>query len=95
MMYRLFALAGISTIVLGSAIQKPLHESNQQAPLIAQSKELVSSTALESHITKDNLLKRAKTLFKIAEHGIEEYNHPTRVIGSKGTFPNPIDSSTN
>lgn len=94
-MYRLFALAGISTLVLGSAIQKPLHESDHQAPLISHSKELVSSTALEAQITKENLLKRAKTLFKIAEHGIEEYNHPTRVIGSKGKFPIPTDSSVN
>jgi aminopeptidase Y len=32
-----------------------------------------------------NLLDRAKVLYSLAERGIDEYNHPTRVIGSKGT----------
>jgi hypothetical protein len=81
-MYRLLSLVGISSVVAASAIQQPLHEPASQTPI--NTKELVSSTTLEAHITQKNLLERAKHLFKIAELGAEEYNHPTRVIGSKG-----------
>jgi hypothetical protein len=86
-MYRLLSLVSAASLVAASAIQQPLRES--ETPLIS-TKELVSSTALEAHITKENLLDRAKQLFKIAELGAEEYNHPTRVIGSKGTPRPPL-----
>ncbi|KAL4892210.1 hypothetical protein BDV59DRAFT_54611 [Aspergillus ambiguus] len=62
--------------------QVPFSQSAIQAP--AAVKELVSSEALQSHVDADNLLKRARDLYKIAELGIDEYNHPTRVIGSQG-----------
>jgi aminopeptidase Y len=79
----LISLIPLTTLVASSAIQQPLHEaSNFQAPLT--SKPLVSSTALQDHIASDNLLKRAKKLFEIAQLGVAEYNHPTRVIGSDG-----------
>ncbi|KAE8354345.1 hypothetical protein BDV28DRAFT_85783 [Aspergillus coremiiformis] len=73
----------IGTLLLGEvgAVQLPLFKS--QLPITAD-KELVSSAALQSHVKAENLLKRAKELYKIAEQGQEEYNHPTRVIGSKG-----------
>lgn len=48
---------------------------------------LISSSALQNDIQVENLLHRAKQLSKIADLGIDEYNHPTRVIGSKGTCP--------
>ncbi|KAF2810460.1 Zn-dependent exopeptidase [Mytilinidion resinicola] len=66
-----------------SALQIPF-----LGPLIPQNaitkKPLVSSEAIQADISSKALLKRAKELFKIAELGIDEYNHPTRVIGSKG-----------
>lgn len=86
-MYRFISFVGISSLAAAAVIQQPLIESDPQTPLIGTSKELVSSKALEAHITQKNLLKRAKELFRIAELGADDYNHPTRVIGSKGKLP--------
>ncbi|KFY13813.1 hypothetical protein V492_03029 [Pseudogymnoascus sp. VKM F-4246] len=44
----------------------------------------VTSDALEQLINPDNLFKRAEQLLEIAKLSVEEYGHPTRVIGSKG-----------
>ncbi|PWY69061.1 aromatic prenyltransferase [Aspergillus heteromorphus CBS 117.55] len=51
---------------------------------IAADKPLISSPLLQEQVKAENLLHRARQLYKIAELGQEEYNHPTRVIGSKG-----------
>lgn len=84
-MHSILLLVALSSLAAASIPQQPLvYSSNAEAPLISSSKQLVSSDALESHITKENLLKRAKELEAIAQEGINEYNHPTRVIGSKG-----------
>ncbi|KAE8154628.1 hypothetical protein BDV25DRAFT_103267 [Aspergillus avenaceus] len=76
-----------AALLLGEAgaIQLPLFQSRPktQAHLTAD-RELVSSSAYQGQVKADNLLKRAKELYKIAELGEPEYNHPTRVIGSKG-----------
>ncbi|RYO76876.1 hypothetical protein DL766_008103 [Monosporascus sp. MC13-8B] len=65
-----------------------------QKPLVAQEdlpsagkmldRPLVDSEELQAKITKDNLLARAKELYEIAKLSEDEYNHPTRVIGSHG-----------
>jgi hypothetical protein len=82
-MRSLLSLIPFTTLAASSALQQPLHEApNSQTPL--SSKPLVNSTTLQDHITSDNLLKRAKKLFEIAQLGVAEYNHPTRVIGSDG-----------
>jgi hypothetical protein len=82
-MIRIISLLALSALATASVIQHPLNDGfGSQAPL--SSKPLVSSEALEGHITSKNLLKRAKKLFEIAELGAAEYNHPTRVIGSSG-----------
>lgn len=47
-------------------------------------KHLVDTKALQATINEDNLLARAKQLFKIAKLSLDDYNHPTRVIGSVG-----------
>ena len=47
-------------------------------------KPLVDSEALQATISTDALLSRAKHLFKIARLSEDEYNRPTRVIGSVG-----------
>lgn len=69
------------------ASQLPLFEpaSTPQIPLGAK-KELVSSQSLQDRIHADSLFERAKKLYSIAELGETEYNHPTRVIGSRGFF---------
>lgn len=72
-----------------SAAQLPLIQTSQipqspQIPVAAGEKHLVSSDALQEQIDPASLLQRAKTLYHIAEQGIDEFNHPTRVIGSRG-----------
>ena len=86
-MYNLLPLISLSTLTGAAIIQQQLplvQNAHSEAPLISSPEELVSSTSLEAHITKEGLLKRAKHLYKIAEKGLPEYNHPTRVIGSEG-----------
>lgn len=82
-----------AALLLGgaSAVQLPLYPpySIPQSPQVqipAAEKHLVSSEALQEQIDPASLLRRAKTLYRIAEQGIDEFNHPTRVIGSRGMF---------
>ena len=59
--------------------------SQGQLPLQPhKSKGLVNSAELQALIEQKNLFRRAEDLFHIAESSIEEYGHPTRVIGSQG-----------
>lgn len=86
-MNRLFSLVAISSIAAASAVQHPLQDGSQA---LINTKPLVSSEALEGHISSKNLLNRAKKLYEIAELGAAEYNHPTRVIGSAGRILLPF-----
>ncbi|KAG9843564.1 Zn-dependent exopeptidase, partial [Aureobasidium melanogenum] len=45
---------------------------------------LIDTNKLQADIDIKKLVARAEDLYKIAELSIPEYNHPTRVIGSKG-----------
>lgn len=85
---RHLTLAGLATLGAASASrlgQKPLLDRPEpHHTVIGDDKPLVSSEALEQTIKTKNLLARAKHLYKIAKLGEEEYNHPTRVIGSEG-----------
>ncbi|OCK85137.1 Zn-dependent exopeptidase [Lepidopterella palustris CBS 459.81] len=81
-MHRSLAILALSSLAAASAIQYPFVESSQ--PETISNKPLVSSNAIQDDISSDKLLKRAKHLFKLAELAIDEYNHPTRVIGSQG-----------
>lgn len=47
-------------------------------------KQLIDTEALQALIKPEKLLHRAKELYEIAKLSEDEYNHPTRVIGSKG-----------
>jgi len=76
-------LLAASSLAAGSIIQQPLQEQTNSQALV-NSKPLVDSTTLQNDIKTSNLLNRAKQLSKIADEGIYEYNHPTRVIGSQG-----------
>jgi aminopeptidase Y len=81
-MFRNILLLTLSSFATASVIQYPLGVAPSTDSLI--SKPLVSSDAIQDDITSDGLLKRAEHLFKLAELSFDEYNHPTRVIGSKG-----------
>ena len=91
--YSGFALCAALTGV--SALQIPLLFSNHQAPIghVNETKPLVNSTELQDLISGDRLMVRAKKLYEIAKLGEEEYNHPTRVIGSAGRLRTCISSS--
>lgn len=68
-----------------SAIQWPLSLPKiPQIPNAVTERKLVDSASLQERIDPDNLLARAKALFQVAESSVDEYNHPTRVIGSEG-----------
>ncbi|KAF3033764.1 hypothetical protein E8E12_004585 [Didymella heteroderae] len=75
-----------AAVTSATALQVPLLSSNNQALLghPSGSKPIVNSTELQDLISGDRLLSRAKKLYEIAKLGEEEYNHPTRVIGSAG-----------
>lgn len=77
----------IAAIVVGitGALQIPFIETGDfWKPIPTLTTSIIDSTSLQNDINVDNLLKRAKKLFEIAELSEDEYNHPTRVIGSKG-----------
>ena len=83
------ALALCATVVGAAALQLPIL-SHEQAPIQipaghgGDTKPLVNSTELQNLISGDRLQARAKKLYEIAKLGEDEYNHPTRVIGSAG-----------
>jgi aminopeptidase Y len=80
-----FALC--AAVTGAGALQIPLLSSFQsQAPLghPSGSKPMVNSTELQDLISGERLMIRANKLYEIAKLGEEEYNHPTRVIGSAG-----------
>ncbi|KKY28414.1 putative aminopeptidase y precursor [Phaeomoniella chlamydospora] len=77
-------LAAFSVVGAATAIQLPLLSTPAQAPIEVGEKPLINSPALQEKISANNLLKRAEKLYEIAESSIDQYNHPTRVIGSKG-----------
>ncbi|KAK0747217.1 hypothetical protein B0T21DRAFT_353897 [Apiosordaria backusii] len=88
------ALNGLAAAVGVSAFavqQKPiLHDQQAQAPIGGHlgsthgDRPLVDSEALQDTIKADNLLARAKHLYKIAKLSEDKYGRPTRVIGSPG-----------
>ncbi|KAI9735729.1 MAG: hypothetical protein M1818_006337 [Claussenomyces sp. TS43310] len=77
-------MAPLPALLILSYLGLAISALGLQTPFHAAKKDLVSSSALQADITADNLLKRANDLFAIAQLGEDEYNHPTRVIGSKG-----------
>ncbi|KAK4151628.1 hypothetical protein C8A00DRAFT_45203 [Chaetomidium leptoderma] len=84
-------IASLATLGAVSALgtnQKPLVDNAQPQPQISgdssSARPLVNSEDLQATISTEALLKRAKRLFKIARLSEDEYNHPTRVIGSEG-----------
>jgi aminopeptidase Y len=86
---KLFLAAFAASLVDASAVQLPL---NSQEELRPAGKPLVTSDAIQGDIIAGNLLNRAYHLSDIADLGIEEYGHPTRVIGSQG---NKLPLTTN
>lgn len=90
--YKGMCLAVLATSLLqgtmAASFQKPLLTGDtpayQAQPASTADKPLVDSEELQAAISADKLLARAKELFHIAELSRDEYNRPTRVIGSAG-----------
>lgn len=69
-------------------LQKPLDSHPVSAPSVDYSKRpLIDTQELQDLIKVKNLYTRAEKLYDIAKTSEEEFNHPTRVIGSKGNLP--------
>ena len=71
----------LSSLAAVSAILPP-PSANQQA--LTNSKPLVTSEGIQDHVSSKRLLRSAEQLLELAELSVEEYAHPTRVIGSLG-----------
>lgn len=66
-------------------LQKPLDSHPISSPSVAyNNRPLIDTQELQDLIKVKNLYKRAEKLYDIAKSSEEEYNHPTRVIGSEG-----------
>ncbi|TWU75757.1 hypothetical protein ED733_002118 [Metarhizium rileyi] len=80
----------ISSLLALSAVAAALHLPQQPLndPPISPGTDIsgtpVTTIALQDHIDKDRLWERAEKLYELAKKSEDEYNHPTRVIGSKG-----------
>jgi len=85
-------LALSASFLGGEALQIPFLSSPYQATVqtTGETKPLVDSSALQDLVSKDRLLRRAQELYGIAKLGEDEYNHPTRVIGSAGKLDHVI-----
>lgn len=90
---KLLHLMGLAALCSANALraQQPLlTEATGQIPLAgtgdagAAARPLVDSEAFQARIKSKNLLSRAKDLYGVAELSFDEYNRPTRVIGSQG-----------
>lgn len=49
-------------------------------------KPLVDSEALQAHVKEENLRAQADKFYELAQLGIKDHGHPTRVIGSGGHY---------
>ncbi len=65
-------------------LPKKLQWSSGAAHVDVDSLPQIESQALQDTIEIANLKKRAERLYDIAKLSESEYNHPTRVIGSRG-----------
>lgn len=85
---KLIQVVGSAGLAAAAAFdaQIPLHESPAQVipSESAGDARIVNSQALQDLIKPENLISRAEKLYEIAKLSEDEYNHPTRVIGSAG-----------
>ena len=80
------AIAATGAAAVQVPLQNPLlYPSLVQEPVEYDKLPLIDSEALQGRISAWNLEARSQVLYQIAKQSEEEYNHPTRVIGSKGT----------
>ncbi len=81
------ALAAAAVQALQVPLQKPVSSPEVDDVVYEpqySKKSLVDSQTLQDLVDIKNLQRRAEKLYDIAKLSEEEYNHPTRVIGSRG-----------
>lgn len=94
------AIALLALAAAAQALQVPLQQQQPIKPIDANpvsstevdntyeadysKNSLVDSQTLQDLVDVKNLKKRAEKLYEIAKLSESEFNHPTRVIGSKG-----------
>lgn len=88
-MSRILPFVALSALASASVLQQPLQQVSESQALI-NSKPTISSEKLQDLIKTENLKERSKELYKIAELSMDEYNHPTRVIGSPGKLQSAL-----
>jgi aminopeptidase Y len=64
----------------------PSYNPVPSSPSVVGNGTAIDTKKLQSDIDIKKLVARAEELAKIADLSLPEYNHPTRVIGSKGEF---------
>lgn len=85
------ALGGVNALHI--PLQLPIDLSSVPAWLSPSGSDtsklpLIDTEKLQDSISKKSLKKRAEDFYELAKKGEDEYGHPTRVIGGKGTsFP--------
>lgn len=72
----------VAAALATSAVAAPYMGAVEQ--LVLDGSNIVDSHKLQGHIHEDGLRKRAEDLYAIAKKSVDEYGHPTRVIGSAG-----------
>lgn len=83
-MYRLIPLLTLAATAAASPTQEILKVDSSSSQVVINSKPLIDTKAIQALITAKGLKRRAEKLYEIAKLGEDEYNHPTRVIGSEG-----------
>lgn len=77
----------LTTLLLATgtvALQFDFQFEEAQYVLGSDSKPVIDSASLQSYINQKGLSHRANRLYEIAQQSINEFGHPTRVIGSPG-----------
>lgn len=76
------ALAGAAVSALQIPLQLPFQLPGKTS---GGADAVLVDDSLQDRVSIENLQKRAEALYEIAKLSVDEYNHPTRVIGSRGS----------
>ena len=86
---KLLSLAGSAGLAAAAALDAQIPLNQEPLGVFptdgSHETKVVDSKALQDTIKAENLKARAEKLYEIAKLSEDEYNHPTRVIGSAGT----------
>ena len=83
---KLLSLAGSAGLAAAAAFDAQIPLAQEPVDVVPASGDanLIDSQKLQDTIKAENLMARAEKLYEIAKLSEDQYNHPTRVIGSAG-----------